>query len=463
MAFGTKNTWQDFDAYFEENTYTFFKDDEAFNRESQKKEKENNSVTIIIVGYQKNESYQVPFLSFLLTQQTGAFQFPRFTYRPTLDTNTSTNTSTTTNTASQQTQQKYLIDLFLSRLTDKLFEPNHPNAGNTLQKKILVLDTESVNKKKKKNPSTLAFSVERNLLYVFVDFTPLKVKSVYFSRRVNKLWFCLPDEIMNVKHVCNIPIHEETTDFFLKYPDLLFLYETNPTQMQLKQKKEMVDEDDDEDEDKDEDEDEDDDENKDEKNIQPLETPVVLYAGSNEKTLYFQYMFGKFLQNDPRFGRVFCFTDFPHAVREGGWSKNYEPEYKYNKRITDDHSRGKYKKGGILRFAVFLGNSLYLAPSEAEVSTVIATNATTATEHLLQLQDTFHPCFEFRESENTNTITNSDMEDSPSKETFASVMQLPFYFVKNYQLQVALTYHFIEKESLGDVFDAKDEKKYQIK
>ena len=53
--------------------------------------------------------------------------------------------------------------------------------------------------------------------------------------------------------------------------------------------------------------------------------------------------------------RYYYFTDFKRAIRSGAWSSNYEKSIIFNKSITDEN--GKYIQGGIVRFALFLGNN----------------------------------------------------------------------------------------------------------
>ena len=423
MAFGIKENWQDFDEYFsnknnDNNDFPFYDwEDSELHITKQPKQK---SKTVTIVGYKINESYHLPFLSFLLITNSGEFEFPHFTYTPT----------STDNMKKQKANQKYLIELFLSRIVEYLFVPTNPrtfmNPPLLQNKKIFISDVE----------------VSNCNMFVFVDFTPLHIKTVTLSRKTSPYWFCLPDEIMNLKHVCNIKVNTKVTHFFLHHPSLLFLYKNQKKDKEKEKEKEKEKTEAEAEAEKEKIEKEADADAEEDDEI-PLETPQVLYAGSHEKNVFFQHMFGKLLQTNPRFGRVFSFTDFKHAIRDGGWSSNYEPEYKYRKLITDEKTAGKYKKGGILRFAVFLGNSLFLAPEDSE-------------EYL----DSFVSCLEIWKPELETAAAAA--EPTETNLCYSSIMQVPNVWLKDYKLQIALTYHFIDKDSLGDVFDKTNEQ-YRIR
>ena len=54
------------------------------------------------------------------------------------------------------------------------------------------------------------------------------------------------------------------------------------------------------------------------------------------------------------FGPYYYFHTFEKATRYAGWTSNYEKREIFNNFITDEN--GKYVQGGVVRFAIFLGN-----------------------------------------------------------------------------------------------------------
>ena len=85
-----------------------------------------------------------------------------------------------------------------------------------------------------------------------------------------------------------------------------------------------------------------------------IETPTVAYHGGSVETISYIAGLGMRAATARVFGPYYYFTDFKRSIREGGWSSNYEPIEMFSKLITDKN--GKFNQGGIVRFALFLGN-----------------------------------------------------------------------------------------------------------
>jgi len=233
-------------------------------------------------------------------------------------------------------------------------------------------------------------------IYVFLDFTQNKNKTD-LNRNMDKVWFVLPDEILNTEHVCNIPIQDDVIKFFLNHSSFLYLYDENGNE---------------------------------------IETPTVVYSGTHAKDVYFQYLFGNTKMNkEDIMGIQYYFTDFIHAVREGGWSKDYKAEYKYDKLITEKDG-GKYIKGGVIRYAIFLGNCFYKIDNDDD--------------KVEKEDDTIW------ESGYDSVFFPIVKKDETSKKK-----NFPLYVVKYYKNQISLSYHFIDKQYLGNVFD--ENASYHIK
>ena len=177
------------------------------------------------------------------------------------------------------------------------------------------------------------------------------------------------------------------------------------------------------------------------------------------KNLCFQFMFGKIKTNkEAIFGSHYYFTDYLHAIREGGWSKDYKPEYKYDKKITENDG-GKYIKGGIIRHAIFLGNCLYKEnyPFDSIDKSLIKQF----------LMEGIEPGDNAIYEEDTIRITDYDSTWESNYDSIfignipLNITHSPMYVVKNYKQQISLSYHFIDKSNLGNVFD--ENQNYQIK
>jgi hypothetical protein len=250
-------------------------------------------------------------------------------------------------------------------------------------------------------------------LYLFFDITKcqINIDETYLSNHVR---FGLIDEIINHKNICNIQIDYNTSVFFIKNESITYLY---------------------------------DEENK------PYEVPVVGFVGKQtEKKINFTMIFGESAKDKSAIvGPYFYFTSFHRAIRQGGWSHDYKPETKYAILITDEN--GKYKKGGIIRFALFVGKTKYIenAPNDPTDESEIKKQ---------RLEDN-----NLDKKKEIQTLRISDHDGIWSK-TYDSVYlgklelddgsfleDTPMLVLRDYEQQVPISCHFIDKSTLGDKYD----------
>lgn len=140
------------------------------------------------------------------------------------------------------------------------------------------------------------FEENTETLNVFYDFSNCEINLDELSS-TSKLMFVLLDEIINKENICNIKINSIVTDFFLMNQQFLTL--TN-------------------------------------KNGDKYEIPVACYVGKEYKKLHYTYFFGEpKMDKKSILGPYYYFTDFNNSLRQ-----------------LDN------KKGGLIRFAIFLGKTL---------------------------------------------------------------------------------------------------------
>ena len=256
-------------------------------------------------------------------------------------------------------------------------------------------------------------------IYLFIDLTRVDIQSDLIYKDAS-YWLVLVDEIVNKKRVCNIEIDKKVTDFFLNNSD--FLYFKNS-------KKEQI------------------------------EIPSVVYSGTQEKLLYFTYMFGKTKDDaNSLLGASYYFTNYENAIRQGGWSKNYTREYKYGKEITENET-GKYIKGGIIRYALFLGECLVKENMENDD---IDTSEVKKMKLEKDENNSDGRVFDYEYEKMTLRISDYD---STWKNNYDSVflgkieldngkflLDTPLYVIKDFNNQTPLSYHIINKSYLKDKF-----------
>ena len=131
----------------------------------------------------------------------------------------------------------------------------------------------------------------------------------------------------------------------------------------------------------------------------------VVYVGSYFKQTEFQSIFGISKQND-NYQFLYSIQD---AFKNGGWNSSGKSETKFNKNITDN-AWGRYIAGGINRIALL---------------SYLQKNVNNETFH-------FDDC----------DLINTNVNDKPTA------------IIKDVNQQVSLSYHRINKQSMGDKWDS---------
>jgi hypothetical protein len=262
-----------------------------------------------------------------------------------------------------------------------------------------------------KNCNFKGIYLYNNSIYVFIDLTKIDI-DVSLIYRNSLSWFVLMDEIVNKKNVCNLNIGKEVTNFFLD--NNIFLYFKNS-------------------------------------NNDQIEIPTVVYSGTHEKLLPFNYLFGKSKDDSNSIlGSNYYFTDFTNSVRNGGWSSNYEPEFRHGVLLTDKNS-GKYKKGGIVRYAIFLGNCLIkenMPNDKIDESELKKMNIDKYYEKLtLRISD-----YDSTWVSSYDSVFLGEIELDDGR----IFQECPMYIIKDFANQIPLSYHIINKNFLKEKFCKND-------
>jgi hypothetical protein len=251
-------------------------------------------------------------------------------------------------------------------------------------------------------------------LYLFFDTTKCEfnIDDIYLSTPFR---FGLTDEIMNKCNVCNIPINKETTNFFINNNAINYLYDEND---------------------------------------RPYEIPLAGFVGKpTPEKVNFVYTFGESAKNKSAIlGPYFYFTNFNYAIRQCGWSYNYKKEYIHDKLVTDNE--GKYLKGGIIRFALFTGKTNYIenmpnSPiDESEIKKQRLNDPSLNKNYEIQtLRISDHDGIWARTYDSAY-LGNLELDDG------SFIEEGPMIVLKDYNQQIPLSYHFIDKSTLGDNYDS---------
>jgi len=173
-----------------------------------------------------------------------------------------------------------------------------------------------VNKLLDENIKTDGFIESNDCLFFFYNYNSVKktILNIPYKKQNTTLWWSNIDEICNHKKILYFPIHQIVWKLFFNYPKLIYIKNTYN------------------------------------KNI---EIPIIGYYGDYYKFIPMIATLGQKIANPRKaYDKFFNVTDFKKAVRYACWTSNYSNRTFGNKLITNEN--GKYKRGGIIRFAVFM-------------------------------------------------------------------------------------------------------------
>jgi hypothetical protein len=253
-------------------------------------------------------------------------------------------------------------------------------------------------------------------LYLFFDITncSINIDETYLS---NHIRLGIIDEIVNHKNICNIKIDYNTSLFFIQNESITYLCNENNS---------------------------------------PYEIPIVGYVGkSTEQKVNFVMTFGESAKKKSEIlGPYFYFTNFNNAIRQGGWSHDYKLETNYDKDISDEN--GKYKKGGLIRFALFMGKTKYIenAPNDTIDESLLKKHRIEDKEldrkkEILTLRISDHDGI-WAKTFDSIYLGNLELDDG------SFLDDMPMVALRDYEQQLPLSCHFINKSTLGDKYEEKN-------
>lgn len=227
--------------------------------------------------------------------------------------------------------------------------------------------------------------------------------------------FCLTDEIINHQKACNMLINEDTINFFITNNSINYLYDENNT---------------------------------------AFEHPIVAFVGKpTPEKLEFTYIFGECPKDKMEiFGSYYYFTDFNYAIRQAGWSHNYNDEHMHDKVITYGKN-GKRLKSGIVRFALFMGKTKYIenmpnSPIDNSVIKKERLNDVTFNkkQEIQTMRISDHDGLWATVYDSVH-LANIELDDG------TYIEQTPIIVLKDYCQQTPLSFHYIDKHTLGEKYD----------
>ena len=158
----------------------------------------------------------------------------------------------------------------------------------------------------------LGYIENNNGVYLFYNIDE-GISKIKRWNSTNDLWWVLVHEICNQKKLLYFPIHHSVYKLFYENRKLIY----------LKDKKNKV-----------------------------IETPCVGYFGTSHELLSYISALGMKSSAMRSYGPYYYFNNYNKAIRYGGWTTSLQKAKMFGNEVADDN--GKYKQGGIIRYALFL-------------------------------------------------------------------------------------------------------------
>ena len=252
--------------------------------------------------------------------------------------------------------------------------------------------------------------------YLWYEGNLAKTYGLVSGKRDDEIWFPLVSEIANYRKMLSFDIDPTVTTLFLDNPKLLYIADSTG---------------------------------------RPYDVPSVGYFGSYYKRIGVTSVLGLRKQSpQASLGPFYYFGTYERAMRYAIWTIDYKPKSIDGVSLTIGED-GKYTRGGIVRFAVFLGKeTVFLGrpkdeDDDSDASKRFLDERPDRAERL-NMRDTAGKWTKKFDSAGlgSSTLTRPDGK---------AVRLTPQIVVKDYNQQFPLSYHYvdtsqhIDKENLGDV------------
>ena len=277
------------------------------------------------------------------------------------------------------------------------------NISNAVLNKVLEFFKNTINEDDFFSLSYKGIITLSGSYYALVNITQLKHNIDKYLTRNSPYWFVLPTEIINTKHVCNINIDRLATDLFVRELHIALLTDTKKGTNYI--------------------------------------LPDVVYTGNEYKIVEFYSIFGNGKTDEYELSdqHYYFYSSYFDAVRRGGWNKEgiikdstcKKETHNASGRLIVENDYGRYIMGGINRYALFMETQYFIEDNKLP--------------------------------EKMNELKNEEMTLGIFSYSYDN-LTLPNLLVQtdDTNVFVSLSYHKLDKTTLGEQYSQENKSKYMI-
>lgn len=250
---------------------------------------------------------------------------------------------------------------------------------------------------------------EKRCMLFFNKMHDTGMHAIPFLREKNRWWWTLSTEIFNERMMMHWHVSDEVVSFFNTHPSVMHLKVGGRT----------------------------------------LESPSAFYAGKHFNYVSYMAEFGvKKASTRAHFGPYYYFVNFLGSMRYSCYSMGFEPQVLENGTSLTVGEHGKHTKGGIVRFAVFLGRCRAFFMNGDEDRSALSlfwANKDPFVKAKLALRDING---NWTRAFNAAYVGEYDLKvDGKSKK------RIPTWTIKDYDNQIPLSCHEVDMANVPDEYD----------
>ena len=258
--------------------------------------------------------------------------------------------------------------------------------------------------------NTTVQSIAERIILFYESKYEENIHGLQFMNKDSNIWWGTVSEIFNYNSILYFKINNTVIKTFSNNPNIMQIFENNKL----------------------------------------IETPVICYYGGHSTIISYISIFGLKKSNiTSRFGPYYYFTDYKNSMRYACYSYNFSSQELENGTQLTLNEKGKYNKGGVVRFIIFVGAIKVFMKRDKPDESVMS-------EFMAKKSEFDNKTIQFRDcdgkwTENYDCAYNGEykIELNNNEKRQLEVR----WCIHDYNKQIPLSYQYIDMNSVPDEYD----------